>query len=135
MSLPHALVVRFFQLLQSRQFSEAERILERVKERVPKTEWNKGYYMALRGMMSALKSKRDTYVWLPKLDLNDEKALRDHRREFMAQSKNRLHADYDRGFFSAWADFMRVLIKTKGESKMYGKLHLDFEEVDEVIEG
>jgi len=37
--------------------------------------------------------------------------LQTYRREFLRQSEHRLHADYDRGFFSAWADYMRILPK------------------------
>jgi hypothetical protein len=43
------------------------------------------------------------------LDLTDKKLLQDYRREFLNHVKNRFHGDFDRGFFSAWADCMRVL--------------------------
>ena len=46
-------VTRFFQLVTKRQFAEAERILERLKLKTPKTEWNRGYLRALRGMLLA----------------------------------------------------------------------------------
>jgi hypothetical protein len=43
------------------------------------------------------------------MDLKDKSALNGYRREFLEHVKNKLHGEFDRGFFSAWADCMRVL--------------------------
>jgi len=109
MPIPSALVTRFFQLLVNRQFTEAERELERLKQRMQKTEWNRGYFRALYGMFLSRKANGDSYAFFPRLDLDDKTALRGYRREFLDHVRNRLHGDFDRGFFSAWADCMRVL--------------------------
>ncbi len=109
MPVPQALVTRYFQLLISRQFTEAERELERVKQRMQKTEWNKGYFRALFGMMLSRKANGDGYAFFPKVDLSDKTSLHMYKREFLEHIGNRLHGDFDRGFFSAWADCMRVL--------------------------
>jgi len=112
MPIPSALVTRFFQLVVNRQFTEAERELERLKQKMHKTEWNRGYFRALYGMMLARRSNNnDSYAFFSKLDLNDKTVLNSCRREFLEHVKNRLHGDFDRGFFSAWADCMRVLSK------------------------
>jgi len=103
-------VTRFFQLVTRRRFAEAKRILERLKEKASKTEWNRGYFRALYGILLARRSN-DPYVFLSSLDFGDKDTLRDYRREFLKHAKNRLHSDYDRGFFSAWADYMRILSK------------------------
>jgi hypothetical protein len=42
------------------------------------------------------------------LDLSDKAALHAYRREFLEHVGNKLHGDFDRGYFSAWADCMRV---------------------------
>jgi hypothetical protein len=109
MPIPSALVTRFFQLLVNRQFTEAERELERLKQRMQKTEWNRGYFRALYGMFLSRKANGDSYAFFSRVDLDDKAALRSYRREFLDHVKNRLHGDFDRGFFSAWADCMRVL--------------------------
>ncbi|MEM3554010.1 MAG: hypothetical protein QW658_03540, partial [Candidatus Bathyarchaeia archaeon] len=31
--------------------------------------------------------------------------------EFLEHVRNRLHGDFDRGFFAAWADFTRIISK------------------------
>ncbi|MEM3536219.1 MAG: hypothetical protein QXF44_00425 [Candidatus Bathyarchaeia archaeon] len=110
MPVPSALVTRYFQLLINRQFTEAERELERIKQKMHKTEWNRGYFRALYGMLLARRSNNnDSYAFFSKLDLNDKTILTSYRREFLDHVKNRLHGEFDRGFFSAWADCMRVL--------------------------
>jgi hypothetical protein len=110
MPIPSALVTRFFQLVVNRQFAEAERELERVKQKMHKTEWNRGYFRALYGMLLTRRSNNnDSSAFFSKLDLSDKTVLHGYRREFLEHVKNRLHGDFDRGFFSAWADCMRVL--------------------------
>lgn len=112
MPISPAVVTRFFQLVTSRQFAEAERELERLREsKVKKSEFNTGFFLALSGMILAQKSSDDPYAFLPNVNFKDKKKLQSYRREFAKQQKNRLHSDFDRGFFKAWVDYMRVLIK------------------------
>ena len=113
MPIPSALVTRFFQLVINRQLTEAERELERIKQKMHKTEWNRGYFRALYGMLLARRSNNNngSYTFFSKLEFGDRAALHSYRREFLEHVKNRLHGDFDRGFFSAWADCMRVLSK------------------------
>ena len=109
MPISQALVTRYFQLLVNRQFTEAERELERLKQRMQKTEWNRGYFRALYGMYLSRKSNGDAYALFSRLDFSDKAALHAYRREFLEHVKNGLHGDFDRGYFSAWSDCMRVL--------------------------
>jgi hypothetical protein len=113
MPIPSALVTRFFQLVVNKQLTEAERELERIKQKMHKTEWNRGYFRALYGMMLARRSNNNngSYTFFSKLEFEDKAALHSYRHEFLEHVKNRLHGDFDRGFFSAWADCIRVLSK------------------------
>lgn len=122
MPISRVFVARFFQLVTDRRFAEAERILERIKLKVHETEWNRGYFQALQGIVLAKKSNADQYVFISNVNPNDEDELKRHRREFLKSAKNKLHADYDRGFFSAWADHMRVLLKLKDTEKKNSKI-------------
>jgi len=110
-TIPKVYVTRFFQLVTTRQFAEAERILERLKQKIQMSERNRGYFQALYGMFLAQRNNDDRYVFLSNLNMKDKKEFQTYRREFLRQSERRLHADYDRGFFSAWADYMRILPK------------------------
>jgi hypothetical protein len=111
MPIPQALVTRYFQLIVNRQFTEAERELERLKQKMQKTDWNRGYFRALYGMYLSRKSSNDNYALFSKLDLSDKAALHMYRREFLEHTKNGLHGDFDRGYFSAWSDCMRILAR------------------------
>ena len=111
MPIPQALVTRYFQLLVNRQFTEAERELERLKQKMHKTEWNRGYFRALYGMYLSRKSNADEQSFFAKLDFSDKAAVHGYRREFLDHTKNGLHGDFDRGYFSAWADCIRVLAR------------------------
>lgn len=112
MPISRVFVTRFFQLATKRQFAEAERVLERIKLKIQETEWNRGYFDALNGILLTQKSN-DEYAFLQNLNLNNENELKKHRREFVKQSRNKSHTDYDRGFFSAWADYMRVSMRIR----------------------
>jgi hypothetical protein len=62
-------------------------------------------------MYLSRKSNGDGYSLFSKLDLTDKAALHAYRREFLDHTRNGLHGDFDRGYFSAWADCMRVLAR------------------------
>ncbi len=62
-------------------------------------------------MCLSRKSGNDNYAFFSKLDLTDKPALHMHRREFLEHTQNGLHGDFDRGYFSAWSDCMRVLAR------------------------
>ncbi|MCK4433992.1 hypothetical protein KAU92_00780 [Candidatus Bathyarchaeota archaeon] len=123
MPISSALVTRFFQLLVNRRFAEAERELGRIRPRMHKTEWNRGYFRALSGMLIARRSNNDNYTFFSKLDFNDKQTLKNYRKEFRGHVKRKLHESFDRGFFAAWSDCMRVL----------GKLVVDNPEAETVM--
>lgn len=109
--VPKIYVTKFFQLATIRQFAEAERVLQRVKQKMHVSEYNKGYYQALYGILLTQKNNDDRYAFLSNLDLKDKKELQKHHREFLRQSEYNMHAEYDKGLFAAWADYMSILIK------------------------
>ena len=69
MPISQALVTRYFQLIVARQFAEGQRELERVKQKMQKTEWNRGYFRALYGMYLSRKSNTDDYAFFSKVDM------------------------------------------------------------------
>jgi hypothetical protein len=130
MPVPQALVTRYFQLIVERQFTEAERELERLKQKMQKTEWNRGYFRALYGNLLSRRTTGDNYSFFAKLDLSDKPALHGFRREFLDHTRNGLHGDFDRGFFSAWADCMRVLARMDIAVSQDRKVESEIENAD-----
>ena len=120
MNVPLALMTRFFQLVNERKFAEAERVLERIRVRMKnsrKKEFNKGYLDALNGIILSNRSSSGSYEFFSNLDLKDLSALKKHYRDFEKNARSRFHADYDRGYFSALTDFLRVIIKTVSKTE------------------
>jgi hypothetical protein len=123
MPISQALVTRYFQLIVNRQFAEAERELERVKQKMQKTEWNRGYFRALYGMYLTRKNNSaDDYAFFSRIDITDKVALNNYRKEFLAHMGNGLHGDFDRGYFSAWADCMRILTRMETPDAQNGNV-------------
>jgi hypothetical protein len=124
MPISQALVTRYFQLIVNRQFAEAERELERVKQKMQKTEWNRGYFRALYGMYLTRKNNSaDDYAFFSRIDITDKVALNNYRKEFLAHMGNGLHGDFDRGYFSAWADCMRILTRMETPDAQNGNVN------------
>jgi len=133
--IPKVYTTRFFQLVTTRQFAEAERILERVKQKMHVSERNRGYFQALYGMLLTQKNNDDRYAFLSGVDLTSRKQLKNYRKEFLSHVESRLHAEYDRGFFEAWADYMKVLPRLEAPvSPVVNKSVIEKEEVEATIE-
>ena len=119
LTVPLMLITRLFQLVSERKFAEAERTLERITARMEKSgekQFNKGYLRALDGIILTSRSGSETDEFFGCLDLNDIGALKRYHKDFLQNAKSRFHADYDRGYFSALADYMRVVLKTARSS-------------------
>ena len=61
--------------------------------------------------LSRKNSTNDNYAFFSKLDLSDKVTLHAYRKEFLDHMRNGLHGDFDRGYFSAWADCMRIFTR------------------------
>lgn len=118
--VPKLYSTRFFQLVTSRQFAEAERILERIKQKMHVSDRNRGYFQALYGMLLTMKNT-DRYAFLSTVDLTDKKQVKHYRKEFLGHIEQRLHDEYDRGYFEAWSDFMKLLLKIEAPAPVANK--------------
>jgi ATP/maltotriose-dependent transcriptional regulator MalT len=127
MSIPLVYMTRLFQLVTERKFSEAERILERITAKMKRNgqqEFNRGYMEALGGIILTYRSSGESYEFFNNFNLNDIEALKNYYKDFLENSQSRFHADYDRGYFTALSDYMRVILKmVKGKTEV--KLNRD----------
>ena len=98
----------FYKLILERNLAAADRTLTEIRRNMKDSDWEKGYLNALEGMIVAERSGDTRYVYLSRLDLKNHKKLEEARRTFQAQAKNLLEGEFDRGFFSAWSDFLRT---------------------------
>ena len=75
---------------------------------LPPNQSSQGYLKALEGLLLTAKSNGDKYLYLAKIE-STPKNLKTLRKEFAAQSKNSLHADFDRGYFQALESYIKKL--------------------------
>lgn len=104
------LTTHFFKLLRQRNLTQAERTLEEVSQEVKNTEWRRGYFHALRGMLIASKSGDDKRAFINRMKDRDLSKI---RRDFAKKSRDPLQTSFDRGFFAAWADYVEFSEKAE----------------------
>jgi hypothetical protein len=108
MLIPQLLVTRFFQLTFNRGFAEAERVMSTIKEKIPKSEWGRGYTLALAGVLSVQRGRNDRYAFINRLDLSKENLAR-LQEEFQNKARDLINSEFDRGYLSAWSDMIRFI--------------------------
>lgn len=112
-AIPPLLLNDVFQSIIERRFTEAERRLEKIETKIREKDYNdfkRGFIQALKGILLMYRSD-DQDVFLRHIDLKDTNVLKKYYEEFSKNARNRLHADYDRGYFSALAKYMFFLFK------------------------
>jgi len=97
------LTTNFFQLLEQRNLTQAEAVLEKMRQEVKNTEWQRGYVRALRGMLIASRSGDDKRAFINRMKDRD---LREIKKDFTRKSREPLQTSFDRGFFSAWVEYL-----------------------------
>jgi len=96
----------FFHQLVVGNVKQSKIFLEKIRSRCNSSMFYLGYVNALDGMLAALETKNNQSLFINR--------LRAGRREelieiLLRHSRNKLQTDFDRGFFSAWADYVQIL--------------------------
>jgi hypothetical protein len=103
-------VNRFFQNVETRAWTDAEKELDLIRQKTQNTPWYKGYVKALEGLLLTYRSNDDKYIYLPKaLSNRSEESVNQLRKEFGEFASNEIHGEYDRGYFKALGDYVSVL--------------------------
>jgi len=119
-----ALVNQYLKRIADRNLTKAGNNLEKIGQTMAKKEWSRGYHNALHGMYSALKSRNLQYVYIGQLHPDDPKKIDGLRRKFLEQSKNALQKDFDKGYFAAWSDYLRILKTTMSKKNSFNDTSL-----------
>lgn len=106
---------RYALMIESRQFANARRIYEDLKNEMDNNDWNLGYLTALKGIF-LVKEREDSYSLFARKDLDNDKLNR-IRRQFLKDSKNKIFTDFDRGYFASVADYAQALIRVRKKRK------------------
>ena len=101
------IVTNYFHSISQKNLTYAFRELSKIENDMTASEWHNGYFNALDGMLIALRS--DTrYAYIKRIAEKDQQNINKLRRAFSNQAENPLQTDFDRGFFSAWSDYLRA---------------------------
>ena len=118
MSTEKQLLIDFARYLESRHFANALHVYDEIKSRLKEDEWSEGYLHALKGIY-LVKRTGDQYAFFS----NNNPKISDLRgavRRLMKNAKAKMLPDFERGYFSAAADYTKALIqvlKTKKNQK------------------
>lgn len=112
--IPFTILDTFFQYILDKKFTEAEKCLQEIYEKIIREkdydEFKRGFIQALKGILIMLRSN-DQNTFLSNLDLNKIDTLKKYYNEFSLIVEDELHANYDRGYFLALAEYMLFMIK------------------------
>lgn len=110
----------FFKAVIDRKFTEAEKILQEMEEKSKgneASEFKRGFILGLKGIIIMQRSN-DQFTILSNLDLSNIEMLKKYYSIFSANAKSKLHADYDRGYFLALAEYTLFALRyTKTSQK------------------
>jgi hypothetical protein len=101
-------VNNYFQLIAEKRLGDAEKKLDEIKQTWGKSEQEAGYLKALEGLLLTFRTGNDGYLYLTNTELT-AKNVELLKKEFSEQSASPLHAGYDRGYFTALTEFMKVV--------------------------
>ena len=109
-AIPAESVNRFFQNIEARAWTDAEKELDVIRQKAQSAPWYKGYVKALEGLLLTYRSNDDKYIYLPKALANrTEESINTLRKEFGEFASNEIHGEYDRGYFKALEDYVATL--------------------------
>ena len=108
---------KYFRTIAERRIKDGEVEFDRVSLSLDDSEWNKGYLKALEGLLITFRTNNSKNLYLQRKELEDQKMRKKFKEELKQHSNNELHADYDRGFFSALLDYFTVTEQGKSSRR------------------
>ena len=105
-------IAQYFQLIVEKKFPEAEKKLDEIKQTTGRSEQEAGYLKALEGLLLTYRSSDDRYQYLSNIDLT-AKNVEALKKEFSEQAAYPLFENYDRGYFLALSDFVKMAGKLR----------------------
>lgn len=104
---------KYLKAIAERRIKDGELEFDRISLSLDDSEWNKGYLKALEGLLITFRTNNSKYLYLHRKELEDQKMRNKFKEELKKHSDNELHADYDRGFFSALTDYFAIIDQRK----------------------
>ncbi len=103
----------FFGFISNDSKQNARKLLSRyIKEEI-ESDWTRGYLEALKGMINSLGNNGSHTPLLFRIREKNGNGLREIRKEFSQRIEGRYTHEYDRGFLTAWVQYLSVLLLYK----------------------
>ena len=99
---------KYLKAIAERRIKDGEAEFDKISLSLDDSEWNKGYLKGLEGLLITFRTNNSKYLYLHRKDLEDQKIRKKFKEELKKHSNNELHADYDRGYFSALTDYFTI---------------------------
>ncbi|WP_456422863.1 hypothetical protein [Thermococcus sp.] len=103
----------FVRALLRRDFSRAKGHLEKLIKIAGNDEWGHGYSKAVEGIMNALKDNDTDSLVVQLLSTNDREKAKELLENYRKLSNQDFRDDYERGFYTAWNEFLRAYLNQK----------------------
>ena len=108
---------KYLKAIAERRIKDGEAEFDRIRPSLDDSEWNRGYLKALEGLLITFKTNNSKYLYFHRKDLENPKNRKKFEEEIKKHSNNELHADYDRGFFSAIMDYFTITEQGKSSRR------------------
>lgn len=107
----------FFFLLENRKWKDAEFTINGEGGGLDRGDkYHRGFSDALKGMLTSLKESKSTpEPYISTIMDNSEKRLKELERTFYRVSRGELISDYDRGFYIAWREYIKFLVRKNSQ--------------------
>lgn len=103
----------FFEYVSNDSKQNAKRLLSQHEKDVIESKWTQGYLDALKGMVHSLENDRSYVPFLLRIREQDGNGILTTRKEFAERIEKRFTGEYDRGFLTAWVQYLSVLLLYK----------------------
>jgi len=100
----------YFNSINNRNFAEADRIIDKIKNTSTKSDRLNGFLSALEGMRLSIYTN-EKYAFIVQLP-TVQKDVQKLKKDFNKKIRNPLSTNFDKGFFTAWLEYIEYYAKT-----------------------
>ncbi|NJE54204.1 hypothetical protein [Thermococcus sp. 21S9] len=103
----------FVRALLRRDFSRAKGHMEKLMKIAGNDEWGRGYSKAVEGIMNALKDNDADSLVVQLISANDRERAEELLENYSKLANQDFRDDYERGFYTAWSEFLKAFLSQK----------------------
>ncbi|WP_297536248.1 hypothetical protein [Thermococcus sp.] len=103
----------FVRALLRRDFTRARGHMEKLIKIAGNDEWGRGYSRAVEGIFNALKENDPDALAFQLVSTNDRERAKEILENYERITAQDFRDDYERGFYTAWIEFLRAYLSQK----------------------